>query len=74
MASKLWGTSRTRSVPAKVTSAAFPMVTPWADRNTIRARRQLTTAPAPLRMIRSRRCPSLSSISRTRTRSPTQAL
>ncbi|MDF3302796.1 hypothetical protein P3H78_30125 [Streptomyces sp. K1PA1] len=42
---------------------------PRADSSTIRARRQATTDPVPLRMIRSSRPPSASSIPRTRTRS-----
>ncbi len=45
---------------------------PCADSSTICARRQVTTDPVPRRMIRSNRCPSSSSISRTRTRSATR--
>jgi len=44
---------------------------PWADSSTIWARRQVTTDPLPRRMIRTSRCPSSSSISRTRSRSAT---
>ena len=44
---------------------------PCADSSTICARRQVTTDPLPRRMIRTRRCPSSSSISRTRSRSVT---
>jgi len=69
---KLWITSRTRSGLMKVTSAIFVTDMPCADNSTIWARRQVTTDPEPLRMIRSRRCPSSSSISRTRTRSATR--
>ncbi|MFV2179732.1 hypothetical protein, partial [Actinomadura sp. LOL_011] len=46
---------------------------PCADSSTVCARRQVTTDPVPLRMIRSRRRPSSSSISRTRTRSATRS-
>ncbi|WSK67007.1 hypothetical protein OG295_01600 [Streptomyces sp. NBC_01276] len=68
---KLWITSRTRSGLVNVTSAIFPTDMPCADNSTICARRQVTTEPVPLRMIRSRRLPSSSSISRTCTRSAT---
>ncbi|WP_406500780.1 hypothetical protein OG936_13555 [Streptomyces sp. NBC_00846] len=67
---KLWITSRTRSGLVNVTSAIFATGMPCANSSTIWARRQVTTEPVPLRMIRSRRRPS-SSISRTRTRSAT---
>jgi hypothetical protein len=54
-----------------VTSAIFVTGMPCADNSTIWARRQVTTEPVPLRMIRSNRLPSSSSISRTFTRSAT---
>ncbi|WP_308296120.1 hypothetical protein [Streptomyces sp. ISL-96] len=54
-----------------VTSAIFATGMPCADSSTIWARRQVTTDPVPLRMIRSSRRPSSSSISRIRTRSAT---
>jgi hypothetical protein len=54
-----------------VTSAIFVTGMPCADNSTIWARRQVTTEPVPLRMIRSNRLPSSSSISRIRTRSAT---
>ncbi|HEX6451850.1 MAG TPA: hypothetical protein VF060_20595 [Trebonia sp.] len=66
---KLWITSRARSALANVTSAIFATGMLCADSSTIWARRHVTTGPLPRRMIRSRRCPSSSSISRTRTRS-----
>ncbi|WP_308083189.1 hypothetical protein [Streptomyces sp. NK15101] len=52
-----------------VTSAIFATGMRCADSSTIWARRQVTTEPVLLRMIRSSRLPSSSSISRTRTRS-----
>ena len=55
-----------------VTSAVFATGMPCADSNTICARRQVTTEPLPLRMIRSRRVSSSSLILRTRTRSATR--
>ncbi|WP_307659333.1 hypothetical protein [Streptomyces sp. V1I1] len=58
-----------RSALVNVTSAILATGMPWADSSTIWARRQVTTDPVPLRMIRSSRLPSASSISRTRTRS-----
>ena len=70
---KLWITSRTRSALVNATSAIWPTGMPWADSSTICARRQVTTDPLPRRTIRSNRCPSSSSISRTRTRSATTA-
>ena len=63
---KLWITSRTRSALVNVTSAIFATSMPCADSSTICARRQVTTDPVPRRTIRSSRCPSSSSISRTR--------
>jgi len=45
---------------------------PCADSSTICARRQVTTDPVPLRMIRNRRCSSSPSISRTCTCSATR--
>nr|WP_169314089.1 hypothetical protein [Streptomyces piniterrae] len=57
--------SRTRSALVNVTSAIFATGMLCADSNTIWARRQVTTDPLPLRMIRSSRRPSSSSISRT---------
>ena len=66
---KLRMTSRTRSALVNVTSAIFAGAMPCADSRTICARRQVTTDPVPLRTIRSSRCPSSSSISRTCTRS-----
>ncbi|ATW52705.1 hypothetical protein CGZ69_18805 [Streptomyces peucetius subsp. caesius ATCC 27952] len=68
---KLWSTSRTRSGLVNVTSAIFATGMLCADNSTIWARRQVTTEPVPLRMIRSHRLPSSSSISRTCTRSAT---
>jgi hypothetical protein len=64
-------TSRTRSSLVKATSAIAGASMPWADSSTICARRQVTTDPEPRRMIRTSRCPSSSSISRTRSRSVT---
>nr|WP_269859625.1 hypothetical protein [Streptomyces sp. RPT161] len=61
---KLWITSRTRSALVNVTSTIFATGMPCADSNTIWARRQDTTDPLPLRMIRSSPRSS-SSISRT---------
>lgn len=72
-ASSLWITSRTRSALVNDTSAIFATGMPCADSSTIWARRQVTTDPVPLRMIRGSRLPSASSISRTRTRSATHA-
>jgi hypothetical protein len=40
---------------------------PWADSNTICARRQVTTEPVPRRTIRSSRLPSSGVISRSTT-------
>ncbi len=59
---KLWITSLTRSSLVKDTSAILATGMPCADSSTIWARRQVTTDPAPRRMIRSSRRPSLSSI------------
>jgi len=64
-------TSRTRSSLVKATFAIADASMPWADSSTICARRQVTTDPLPRRMIRTSRCPSSSSISRTRSRSVT---
>jgi hypothetical protein len=58
-----------RSALVNVTSAILPGAMPCADSRIICARRQVTTDPVPLRTIRSSRCPSSSSISRTCTRS-----
>ncbi len=69
---KLWITSRTRSSLVNDTSAIFATGMPCAESSTIWARRQVTTDPVPLRIIRSSRRPSSSSISRTRTRSATR--
>lgn len=71
---KLWITSRTRSAQVNDTSAIFATGMPCADSSTIWARRQDTTDPVPLRIIRSSRLPSLSSISRTRTRIVTRTV
>jgi hypothetical protein len=68
----LWITSRTRSGLVKVASAIVVTDMPCADNSTIWARRRVGIDPEPLRMIRSRRCASSSSISRTRTRSATR--
>ncbi|MCI3928894.1 hypothetical protein MQV74_06285 [Streptomyces sp. AN091965] len=62
----------TRSALVNDTSASFTTGIPCVDSKTIWARRQVTTDPVPLRMIRSSRRPSSSSISRTRTRSATR--
>ncbi|MGW0807753.1 hypothetical protein [Nonomuraea sp. NPDC002799] len=67
------GSARPRSALVNVTSAIFATGMLCADNSTICARRQVTTDPVPLRMIRSSRLPSSSSISRTRTRSATPA-
>jgi hypothetical protein len=63
--------SRTRSSLVKATFAIAATSIPWADSNTICARRQVTTEPVPRRTIRTSRRPSSSSISRTRRRSVT---
>ena len=57
---KLWITSLIRSALVKVTSAIFTTGMPCADSRIIWARRQVTTDPVPLRMIRSSRRPSSS--------------
>lgn len=62
---KLWITSLTRSALVNDTSAIFATGMPCADSRTIWARRHVTTDPVPLRMIRSRRCSSSSSMCRT---------
>jgi hypothetical protein len=64
-------TSRTRSSLVKATFAIAGASMPCADSSTICARRQVTTDPEPRRTIRTSRCPSSSSISRTRSRSVT---
>jgi hypothetical protein len=64
-------TSRTRSSLVNATFAIAATFMPCADSSTICARRQVTTDPEPRRMIRTSRCPSSSSISRTRSRSVT---
>ena len=64
-------TSRTRSSLVNATLAIAAASMPCADSSTICARRQVTTDPVPRRMIRTSRCPSSSSISRTRSRSVT---
>ena len=64
-------TSRTRSSLVKATLAIAATSMPCADSSTICARRQVTTDQLPRRMIRTSRCPSSSSISRTRSRSVT---
>jgi len=58
-----------RSGLVKAASATFATGMPCADSSTVWARRQGTTDPVLLWMIRSSRLPSPSSISRTRTRS-----
>ena len=68
---KLQITSRTRSSLVKATFAIAGTSMPCADSSTIWARRQVTTDPVPRRTIRSKRRPSSSSISRTRSRSVT---
>jgi len=68
---KLQITSRTRSSLVNATFAIAATSIPWADSNTICARRQVTTDPLSRRTIRTSRPPSSSSISRTRTRSAT---
>ena len=68
---KLRITSRTRSSLVNATFAIAATPIPCADSSTICARRQVTTDPLPRRMIRTSRCPSSSSISRTRSRSVT---
>jgi len=65
-------TSRTRSPLVKATLAIAGASMPCADSSTICARRQVTTDSLPRRMIRTRRLPSSSSISRTRSRSLTK--
>src|SRR5262249_6962790 len=68
---KLRITSRTRSSLVNATFAIAAASIPCADSSTICARRQVTTDPLPRRTIRTSRCPSSSSISRTRSRSVT---
>jgi hypothetical protein len=68
---KLRITSRTRSSLANATLAIAATFMPCADSSTICARRQVTTDPLPRRTIRTRCCPSSSSISRTLRRSVT---
>jgi hypothetical protein len=59
-------TSRTRSWLVNAAFAIAATSMPWVGSSTICARRQVTTDPAPRRMIRTSRRPSSSSISRTR--------
>jgi hypothetical protein len=54
-----------RSVLVKVTSAILATGMPWAESNTICARRQVTTDPVLRRTMRSSRSPSSLLISRT---------
>ena len=63
---KLRITSRTRSSLVNATFAIAATFMPWAGSSTICALRQVTIDPLPRRMIRTRRRPSSSSISRTR--------
>jgi len=60
-------TSRTRSALVKVTCAIRTGSMPWADNNTIWARRHVTTEPLLRLTIRSSRLPSSLEIVRTRT-------
>jgi hypothetical protein len=68
---KLWITARTRSSDVNATLAIWGTSIPWAESNTICARRHVTTDPEDRRTIRNSRFPSSLVISRTRTRSAT---
>jgi hypothetical protein len=70
---KLPITSGTRSSLVNATFAIAATSMPCAEKSTICARRQVTTDPLPRRTIRTRRRPSSSSISQTRSRSATPA-
>ena len=55
---KLWSTARTRLGAVNATWAIWATSIPWADSNTIWARRHVTTDPEDRRTIRNRRLPS----------------